>query len=477
MLLMPLRPTVEVRPSSASKFAATFGAVLKAGDPAMLVAGAVLAHQLRFGTAVLTLEYVRIVVLTVLFMLLVFGPSPLYRSWRGRGVFAEIFQLAFQWSALFTCLMLYTVAFQLTETLSRLWLGAWFGLSLAGAVVLRLAVRGIAAWVRARGMDLRSAVIVGANPDAQRIVDMMRQSPWLGIQMDGCFATHADRGVLNGVPALGRLDDLAGYVESRRVDQVWVSLPMREQAQIAYVLRQLEHSTAEIKLLPDLFGLQLLNHSVEQIGGLPVLNLRSSPMDGPAHAVKGVMDRVLATLIVLLIAPLMAAIAIGVKLSSPGPVLFRQQRHGMNGKPIEVWKFRSMRVHAEHDGQVTQARRGDARITPFGAFLRRTSLDELPQFFNVLQGTMSIVGPRPHALAHNEQYKTLVDRYMQRHRIKPGITGWAQVNGLRGETDTVTKMARRVEYDLYYMQNWSPWFDLRIIVMTVFKGFIGKNAY
>jgi exopolysaccharide biosynthesis polyprenyl glycosylphosphotransferase len=186
---------------------------------------------------------------------------------------------------------------------------------------------------------------------------------------------------------------------------------------------------------------------------------------------------VLAILILILIAPLLALIAAAVKTSSPGPVLFRQKRHGIDGKIIEVWKFRTMRVHAEEDGKVTQATRHDPRITRLGRLLRRTSADELPQFFNVLQGSMSIVGPRPHAVAHNYHYRDVVDNYMQRHRVKPGITGWAQVNGLRGETDTVAKMAARVEYDLYYMQNWSVLFDLRIVVLTVLKGLIGKNAY
>ena len=193
--------------------------------------------------------------------------------------------------------------------------------------------------------------------------------------------------------------------------------------------------------------------------------------------IKGIEDRVLALLILIAISPLMVLLALGVKLSSSGPVLFRQKRHGLDCKAIEVWKFRSMRLHQENAGEVTQATRDDPRVTRFGRFLRRTSLDELPQFFNVLQGTMSIVGPRPHAVEHNDHYKSIVQNYMQRHRVKPGITGWAQVNGLRGETDTVEKMARRVEYDLYYMQNWSVLFDLRIVAMTIFKGFIGKAVY
>ncbi len=477
MLLMPIRSDIATGPRTASKFTAASGALIRVADPLLLVTGAISAHWLRFGTPKLDQAYVSLVVLTTLFGLLVLGSSSLYRSWRGRGLATELAHLTLCWTIIFTGVLVYTTFIHLIGDLSRMWLASWFGLSLAGAASVRLAVRGCAAWVRARGMDLRTAVIVGGNPDAQRIVDTMRRNPWMGIKVVGWFATTADRCAINGVRPMGKVDRLADFVERRHIDQVWIALPMREQGQIAYVLRQLDYSTADIKLLPDLFGLQLLNHSVEQIGGLPVLNLRSSPLDGPAHLLKAIMDKTLASLILLMISPLMICIALGVKLTSPGPVFFRQLRHGIGGKPIEVWKFRSMRVHQEAEGHVTQARKGDSRVTPFGAFLRRTSLDELPQFINVLQGSMSIVGPRPHAIAHNEQYKTLVDRYMQRHRVKPGITGWAQVNGLRGETDTVEKMARRVEYDLYYMQNWSVWFDLRIIAMTIFKGFTGTNAY
>jgi len=461
-----------------SNFTAAFNAALRVGDPIMVIAGASFAHWVRFGTPALPIEYVRLVVLTTLFALLMLGSSSLYRSWRGRGLSAEVMHLSFRWSLIFVGVVIYATAVQLTSELSRMWLGVWFAASLAGATMLRFVVRGTAAWVRARGMDLRSAVIVGGNPDAQRIVDTLRQNPWMGIKVRGWFSTTADRCALESVKPMGRVEGLAEYVEKHHIDQVWIALPMREQGQIAHVLRQLDHSTTDIKLLPDLFGLQLLNHSAESIAGLPVINLRSSPLDGNARLLKAVEDKVLAALILVGISPLLALIAIGIKISDPaGPVMFKQLRHGMGGKPIKVWKFRSMRMHQEQTGKITQATRGDPRIFPFGGFLRRTSLDELPQFINVLQGRMSIVGPRPHPLALNEQFKTLVDRYMQRHRVKPGITGWAQVNGFRGETDTVEKMAQRVRYDLYYLQNWSLWLDLRIICMTVFKGFVGKNAY
>ncbi len=239
----------------------------------------------------------------------------------------------------------------------------------------------------------------------------------------------------------------------------------------------LSTSTADIRFVPDIFGFSLMNHSMTEVAGIPVINLSASPMEGWNRVIKEIEDRLLALLILIAISPIMLAIAIGVKLSSPGPCLFRQLRHGWDGRSIEVWKFRTMTLHSEERGSVTQATRIDNRVTKFGAFLRRTSLDELPQFMNVLQGRMSIVGPRPHAIEHNEQYKEVIDKYMLRHKVKPGITGWAQINGHRGETDTVEKMEKRVEYDLYYIENWSLWFDLKIIFLTFFKGFVHKNAY
>jgi len=252
---------------------------------------------------------------------------------------------------------------------------------------------------------------------------------------------------------------------------------LKAEDRVKEILYDLRHSTATIRFVPGIFGFRLLNHSVTEVAGMAVLDLSATPMVGLNRAVKAVEDRVLALLILVLVSPLMVFLALGVKLTSPGPVLFKQKRHGWDGNPIRVYKFRSMVVHCEEGGQVSQAQKSDARITPFGAFLRRTSLDELPQFFNVLQGRMSIVGPRPHAIAHNEQYKDQIEAYMLRHKVKPGITGWAQVNGLRGETDTLDKMKKRIEYDLYYIENWSLWFDIKIIALTLVKGFVHKNAY
>ncbi|KGM54321.1 UDP-phosphate galactose phosphotransferase [Lysobacter daejeonensis GH1-9] len=459
------------------KFAAMATLGLRVGDAVVLVAAACLAYWLRFDTYWLPMEYQSTVARAVIVMLLVFGSANIYRSWRGQSLTLELTRMTALWGVVFGLSLLYVLMFKLEGATSRLWWGSWFVAVVLTTGGARILARGLAAWVRAQGWDLRSAVVIGANADATRIVQTFQGSPWAGIDVRGWFNTCADTRQLTGVRHLGDLDALADYVESHHIDQVWVALPMSAQAEIQAILARLDHATADIKFVPDLFGLQLLNHSVDQVAGLPVINLRASPLDGHARAIKAIEDRVLAALILILIAPLLAILALGVKLSSPGPVLFRQQRHGLGGKIIEVWKFRSMRLHAEDDGKVTQAKRGDPRVTRFGGFLRQTSLDELPQFFNVLQGTMSIVGPRPHAVAHNHQYKNEVQHYMQRHRVKPGITGWAQVNGLRGETDTVAKMAARVEYDLYYLQNWSVLLDLRIIALTIVKGFMGKAVY
>ena len=451
--------------------------VLRIGDIAAIVGAGIFAYWLRFGVQAVDLEYLRHISRGVLFAFVVLTFAPLYRSWRGRGLSAELWSMCTAYGLMFTLAALYAAAMQLTNEISRLWWAAW----LVGAVALgagvRVVVRSAAGWIRTRGYDLRTAVLVGDACDAMRIIGQVERHHSAGIRMLGWFAVNDVNDPHGSMPRLGRLAELAAYVEEAQINQVWVVLPLSAQAQISEVLEELAHSTVDIKFVPDMLGLQLMSHSVELVAGLPVINLRASPLDGDARLLKALEDRVLALAILCLIAPLMLLIAIAVKLSSPGPVLFRQKRHGLDGRVIEVWKFRSMHLHSEDNGAVTQATPGDARVTPLGRFLRRTSLDELPQFFNVLQGTMSIVGPRPHAVAHNHQFKALVQDYMQRHRVKPGITGWAQVNGLRGETDTLDKMARRVEFDLFYMQNWSLLLDLRIILTTVVKGFIGRNAY
>ena len=269
---------------------------------------------------------------------------------------------------------------------------------------------------------------------------------------------------------------MLGEIKTKHIDYVFLTYSGTQKQEILDAIKALANSTATVYLAPNLFLADLLGSHWVTVGNIPMITINDHPFYGSQWALKKVEDLILGGLIFVFVLPLMLVIAMAVKLSSKGPILFKQRRYGLNGEIIQVLKFRTMTT--QDDGAVVvQASKNDPRITPLGKFLRRTSLDELPQFVNVLQGTMSIVGPRPHAISHNEQYRQLIQGYMLRHKVKPGITGWAQVNGLRGETETVDKMKARVDYDLYYINNWSIWLDLKIIFLTVLNGFTGKTAY
>ncbi|HGS6742722.1 TPA: undecaprenyl-phosphate glucose phosphotransferase, partial [Klebsiella variicola subsp. variicola] len=261
-----------------------------------------------------------------------------------------------------------------------------------------------------------------------------------------------------------------------KIDRVYIALNMKDEAIIKTVVSQLTDTTCSVLLIPDIFTFNILQSRTEEINGVPVVPLFDTPLNGINMIFKRLEDIIVSLIILTLISPVLLLIACIVKFTSPGPVIFRQIRYGMDGKPIRVWKFRTMKV-MENDDKVIQAKKDDVRVTKVGKFLRSTSLDELPQFFNVLFGQMSVVGPRPHAVAHNEQYRSLIQGYMLRHKVKPGITGLAQINGWRGETDTLEKMEKRIEYDLLYIRGWSVWLDLKIIFLTIFKGFVNKSAY
>jgi putative colanic acid biosynthesis UDP-glucose lipid carrier transferase len=322
----------------------------------------------------------------------------------------------------------------------------------------------------------RPVVIVGAGPLAAKVARALGEDR--GAQLIGFFEDRID-GRVDGDASrkvLGGLKDVAACVSQRGVRDVYITLPLSSQPRIVELLAQLQDTTASLYFVPDVFGISIIQGRLSDMRGVPVVGLCETPFTGINELVKRGSDIVLASLILVLISPLMLALAIGVKMSSPGPVIFRQRRNGLDGSEIVVYKFRSMTT-LDNGPVVRQASRDDARITPFGRFIRRASLDELPQFINVLQGRMSIVGPRPHAVAHNEEYRQLIRAYMVRHKVKPGITGWAQVNGHRGETDTIDKMKARVEYDLEYLRNWSLGLDLQIIVRTIGLVFADRHAY
>ena len=324
----------------------------------------------------------------------------------------------------------------------------------------------------------RVAVIAGGGSLGVSLAQRIGDSPLLGVTVAGFFDERAPERLEPSVRdrLLGSVDSLADYVKTHRVDLIYVTLPMSSQPRIMKLCDELRDTTASIYFVPDIFVFDLIQGRMDTIGGLPVMAICETPFFGVNAMTKRLSDVILATLILILISPLLLAIAIGVKLSSPGPVLFKQRRYGLDGREVFVYKFRSMRV-MDDGAVVKQATKDDPRVTRFGAFIRRTSLDELPQFINVLQGRMSIVGPRPHAVAHNEQYRKLIKGYMIRHKVRPGITGWAQVNGMRGETETVDKMMMRIAYDLEYLRHWSLKLDLQIIWRTIFVVLKKDNAY
>lgn len=354
---------------------------------------------------------------------------------------------------------------------------AWAALTPAALVGAHLLARLAVPKVISLGAQ-RMAVVAGVNEIGLKLAQQFQENPYLGTQVLGFFDDRSPKRLPSGEEAtpLGRLSELAEFVKRHQVDAIYLALPMATQPRILALLDDLKDTTASIYFVPDIFVTDLIQGRVDNVGGMAVVAVCDTPFTGLNNVVKRLSDIVLSSFILLMLTPILLALAAGVKLSSPGPAIFKQRRYGLDGKEILVYKFRSMTV-CDDGAVVKQATRNDQRITPFGAFIRRTSLDELPQFFNVLQGRMSIVGPRPHAVAHNETYRKLIKGYMVRHKVKPGITGWAQVNGYRGETETVAKMEKRIEYDLEYLRNWSLGLDLWIIVKTFLLVIKDRNAY
>lgn len=437
-------------------------------EMALVIAAGALAHYLRFGNFVMEGRYNTATLLASIVLVFCLGMSGVYGSQRGMPFLRQVSRLLIGWLAAAGILLSLSFFLKVSGSYSRVWFIVLLVIGGSLSLLMRLVAFLLLRQLRSGGRNLKSVLLVGAGGDTALKLNNGRTLGEYG------FAVAHNLEFARGAQWL---DDLVAAVNEHGAHEVWLCLPLSEGGALRSILYALRHHTVAVRFIPEWGDIPLLNHKVSHIAGLYSLDLSCSPMDGPARVIKRLEDMLVGGLISLMILPVCLAIGIAIKLTSPGPVVFKQYRTGINGRKFRVYKFRSMVMHQESSGGVTQATRNDARITPLGAFLRRTSLDELPQFFNVLQGRMSIVGPRPHALAHNEYYKDLVESYMQRHKVKPGITGWAQVSGYRGETDTLEKMQKRVEYDLWYIDNWSLWLDLKIIFLTVFKGFINKNAY
>ena len=419
-------------------------------------------------------------ILGTLCFVLFAGVGNLYRSWRGTPLPREIWRVLALWIGAVSVMMITAFATKTSYDYSRIVVSTWFLLVPALLSCWRIVIRCFFGALRRKGRNSRTVAIAGGGDLGKKVAQTIIDTPWLGFRLIGFFDDMKSKGkpVLAGdaLDVKGDLNELVDWTVSRKIDEVYIALPMRAEARIREIVNRLADSTASVYIVPDIFVLNILNARLVNMGGIPIVNVFESPFYGVAGWVKRLEDIVLGSLILLFTAIPMIFIAIGVKLSSRGPVIFKQRRYGLDGEEIVVWKFRTMTV-CEDGGEIKQAQKSDPRITRFGAFLRRTSLDELPQFINVLQGRMSIVGPRPHAVAHNIYYRKLISGYMLRHKVKPGITGLAQINGWRGETDTVEKMEKRIESDLKYLRQWSLFLDLKIIVLTVVKGAWKVNAY
>lgn len=416
--------------------------------------------------------YVLISVLTAIFAAIGFHAVNLYATPTLRDMVSQLGRIVMVWTATLGVLLSLAFFLKLGDTFSRAWLSLWY----AGTLLAFSAWRGvltykIAQWTRA-GRLARRAVIVGGGADAASLIEALSQSDHSDIEICGIFDDRKDArspDIVGGYPKLGSVRELISFARQARIDLLIVALPISAENRLLQMLKTLWVLPVDIRLAAHTNRLRFRPRAYSYIGGVPMLDVFDKPITDWDHIVKAVFDRVIGVLALIAAAPVMLAVAVAVKLDSPGPIFFKQKRYGFNNQAIEVFKFRSLYTDRCDAAAAKLVTRDDPRVTRVGRFIRKTSLDELPQLFNVLRGELSLVGPRPHALqarAAERLYDEVVDGYFARHKVKPGITGWAQINGWRGETDTEDKIQRRVEHDLYYIENWSILFDLFILLRT-----------
>jgi putative colanic acid biosynthesis UDP-glucose lipid carrier transferase len=419
-------------------------------------------------------QYLMVSLVTLVLFQMVGGITDFYRSWRGVKFLVELTFILKNWSLSLIFAIGFLSLFSFLVISFKFYF-TWYLTVCIGFILSRLSIRYCAKIIRKFGYNTRRVAIAGSLPAGINLLKSFENEPWLGFVCIGVYDDLPKSNDLD-VPLSGDLEQLVSDAKKGEIDRIYIAMAMHDELKIKKLVTQLTDTTCSVMLIPDLFTFNILQSRTEEVNGVPVVPLFDTPLNGINMVFKRLEDIILSLIIIALISPILFIISMFVKVTSRGPIIFKQKRYGMDGKPIDVWKFRTMHV-MENENNVIQATRNDPRVTKVGKFLRRTSLDELPQFFNVLCGQMSIVGPRPHAIIHNERYRILIQGYMLRHKVKPGITGWAQVNGWRGETDTLDKMERRIEFDLEYIREWSIWLDIKIIFLTILKGFIGKSVY
>jgi putative colanic acid biosynthesis UDP-glucose lipid carrier transferase len=417
--------------------------------------------------------------LAVALYLLLAEFNGLYRLTYNVRVASEAALIGTAWCVTVGGLLALAFASKTTGQYSRVTVTLWATAAPVCIAGFRLMLRAMLKNLRTRGYFTQTVAVVGCTRVAEKLLQSFRDDPTLGMVVQGVYEDRAQPRRYAPVEQLaevrGNFQTLVEDARDGKLDIVYIALPLRAELRSNEIVRKLADTTATVYFVPDIFGFDLLHARWNTVGSISVVSIFDTPFRGFGGWIKRLEDIVLGLVALLMVSPVMLVVAAGVLITSPGPVFFRQRRYGLSGREIHVFKFRTMTV-CEDGPNVQQAQKNDKRITPLGAFLRRTSLDELPQLFNVVGGSMSLVGPRPHAVAHNEHYRKMIQGYMLRHKVKPGITGWAQVHGWRGETETIDKMEHRVAHDLYYIHNWKLSLDIKILFLTVFGRGTRMNA-
>lgn len=453
--------------------------LLRVGDALVVFLAGLISYWIRHGHMDMPVSYMVAVVMGTLLTINYHLMAGLYEIGNLRGLARQFGPLTVSWSAVIVTLIALAYFTKTSDQFSRVWATAWLGMNMIGFLLIRLwlAVQ-LESWYR-EGKLKTNLAIIGVGDLSENLARRIHEKEDSSIELVGIFDDRPTRTSQEACEAnfSGTVEDLLDKVRENSIDEVIVALHWNESERLKDLLTKLNTVPVNVRLCPEVSRYPFPARGYSILAGIPMLDVFEPPLSGWNLIEKTVEDYVLATIFLILCLPFMAVIAGMIKLDSRGPVLFRQSRYGFNNNEFTVYKFRTMRVQETPDPSVPQAGRNDPRVTRVGAFLRRTSLDELPQLFNVLRGHMSIVGPRPHAVVHNQYYSKVINEYLNRHKVKPGITGWAQINGLRGETDTPEKMQMRVRYDLFYIDHWSLLFDLRIIFLTPFVALIHPNAY
>jgi putative colanic acid biosynthesis UDP-glucose lipid carrier transferase len=455
--------------------ATTFDRLLRLVDPLVIVVVGWVVHLIYLDSAVLPPNYWIALLGAALLAVVVFPETGLYRPKRGASLADDLRALTYGWSVVVALGISVAFLTKTSDSYSRVWVASSASGGLLVHAALRVALRLALRWLRRRGYNLRHVCIVGAGELAREVVTRLRQAPWSGLVVHALYddAAALAGASIEGVPVCGPVEQLSRDLDAGGIDQVWIALPLRDEDQIRRVAAELRGHSVQIRYVPDIFGFELLRHSFSEIAGMPVIGLSDTPIEGTARMLKAAEDYVLGAFLLVIASPVFALIALAILATSGAPVFYRQTRVTSNGRQFTMLKFRTMAVNAETQSGPVWSAPDTNRGTALGRMLRRYSLDELPQLINVLAGDMSLVGPRPERPEFIARFRKDVPGYMQKHLVKAGITGWAQVNDLRGSSD----LPKRIQYDLYYIDNWSLWFDLRILGLTIMHIFRSRNAY